>query len=111
MMQDLFQYTIRASLPQHTEGPALLGARFLDTLDALSRIDPAIFDDWQIMDLPAVESFALEEARPRIAAIIGNNVKRDDDDEPDPHRGYTACVHGRGRRTAHNGLRYHRGRH
>jgi len=102
MMQDSFQYSISASLPPHSDSPASLGARFLDTLDALGRIDPSIFDDWQIMDLPAVESFALGEARPRIAAIIGNNVKRDDADEPDPHRGYTAIAftgEGRGPRT------------
>jgi hypothetical protein len=92
MMQDSFQYSIRADLPAHTDSPASLGARFLDTLDALGRIDPSIFDDWQIVDLPAVESFPLADARPRIAAIIGNNVKRDDEDEPDPHRGYTAIA-------------------
>jgi hypothetical protein len=46
----------------------------------------------QIVDLPAVESFPLADARPRIAAIIENNVKRDDEDEPDPHRGYTAIA-------------------
>jgi hypothetical protein len=44
------------------------------------------------VDLPAVESFPLADARPRIAAIIGNNVKRDDEDEPDPRRGYTAIA-------------------
>jgi hypothetical protein len=91
MMQDSFQYSIRADLPAHTDNPASLGARFLDTLDALGRIDPSIFDDWQIVDLPAVESFPLADARPRIAAI-GDNVKRDDEDEPDPHRGYTAIA-------------------
>jgi hypothetical protein len=92
MMQDSFQYSIRAELPAHTDVPASLGARFLDTLDALGRIDPSIFEDWQIVDLPALESFPLADARSRVATIIGNNVKRDDDDEPDPHRGYTAAA-------------------
>ena len=92
MMQDSFQYSIRAELPAHTDVPASLGARFLDTLDALGRIDPSTFEDWQIVDLPALESFPLADARSRVAAIIGSNVKRDDDDEPDPQCGYTAAA-------------------
>ena len=101
-MQDSFQYSIRAELPAHTENPASLGARSLDTLDALGRVDPSIFDDWQIVDLPAVESFPLADAQPHVAAIIGNNVKRNDADEPDSHRGYSAIAftgEGRGPRT------------
>jgi Immunity protein 52 len=92
MMQDSFQYTIRADLPVHTEGPASLGAKFLDTLDALGQADSSIFDDWQVIDLPALETFPLAEARPRIAEIIGNNVKRDDEEEPDPRLGYAALA-------------------
>jgi hypothetical protein len=38
-----FEYHIRASLRPKPESPAVLGAKFLQTLDALSRIDPAIF--------------------------------------------------------------------
>lgn len=90
MMQDSFQYTIRADLPAHTDSPASLGARFLDTLDALGHVDPSIFNDWQIIDMPARETIPLADARPRIATITGNNVKRDDEDEPDPRLGYGA---------------------
>jgi hypothetical protein len=90
MMQDSFQYTIRANLPAHADSPASLGVKFLDTLDALGHVDPSIFDDWQILDLPAREFFPLADARPRVATIIGNNVKRDDEDEPDPRLGYGA---------------------
>jgi hypothetical protein len=66
--------------------------KFLDTLDALSRIDPEIFDNWKIMDIPAVASFSLAAARPRIAAIIENNVARDDFKRPLPYQGYTASA-------------------
>ena len=59
MMQDSFQYTIRADLPAHTDSPASLGARFLDTLDALGHVDPSIFNDWQIIDMPARETIPL----------------------------------------------------
>jgi immunity protein 52 of polymorphic toxin system len=92
MMQDSFQYTIRADLPAHTESPVSLSAKFLDTLDALSQVDASIFDDWQVIDLPALETFPLADVRPRIAEIIGNNVKRDDDEEPDPRLGYAALA-------------------
>jgi len=56
----------------------------------LTRIDPVIFADWVVMDLPAVSSIPLRSARFRIAAIIENNVRRDDDDRPEPNRGYAA---------------------
>jgi hypothetical protein len=52
-----FNYNIRASLRPKPESPALLGAKFLQTLDALSRIDPAIFTNWQVMDFPAMAPF------------------------------------------------------
>jgi len=85
-----FYYHIRASLPPKPETPASLGAKFLQTLDALSRIDPAIFTNWQVMDLPAMAPFPIEEVRPYIAGIIETNVARDDWDNPTPEWGYTA---------------------
>jgi hypothetical protein len=91
-MSNYFQYSIRAELPAQSAKTTELGVKFLSTLDALGRIDSAIFDDWQIVDLPATESFALAEARPRIAAIIENNVKRGDWEEPEPGLGYNAVA-------------------
>jgi hypothetical protein len=41
-----FWYYIRSDLPAGLESPASLGAKFVDTLDALSRIDPTIFANW-----------------------------------------------------------------
>jgi hypothetical protein len=89
-MKEYFDYSIRSALPSHPESPASVGAKFLDTLDALSRIDQKIFTNWKIMDFPAVASFPLAAARPRIATIIENNVARDDLKRPEPYLGYTA---------------------
>jgi len=85
-----FNYNIRASLRPKPESPALLGAKFLQTLDALSRIDPAIFTNWQVMDFPAMAPFPVEDARTRITEIIETNVSRDDRDHPTPEWGYAA---------------------
>ena len=85
-----FRYNIRSDLPPRPEDPAVLGTRFLNTLDALSRIDPNVFHDWQVMKYPAAASLPLEAARPRIASIIENAVYRDDLREPLPEYGYTA---------------------
>ncbi len=85
-----FWYYIRSDLPAGLESPASLGAKFVDTLDALSRIDPTIFANWEIMDYPARASLPLAAARPRIAAMIEKNVYRNDLGEPRPEQGYTA---------------------
>jgi hypothetical protein len=91
-MTEYFDYCIRSALPSHPEDSASLGARFVSTLDLLSRVDPAIFSNWQVTDLLAVASFPLAVARPRIAAIIKNNVARDDFRQPEPESGYTAVA-------------------
>jgi hypothetical protein len=86
-----FRYCIRSDLPANPESPASIGAKFVHTLDALSGIDPKVFANWEVMDLPAIESLPLAAARSRIAEIIKNNVSRDDCGEPDPDwGGYTA---------------------
>lgn len=85
-----FRYNIRLDPPSRPESPAVIGAKFLSTLDDLSRIDPSIFHDWEIMDYPARSSVPLEVARPRITAMIEKNVYRDDLRRPHPDQGYTA---------------------
>jgi hypothetical protein len=88
-----FRYCIRSELPAHPESPASIGAKFMNTLDALSRIDPTVFCNWDITDLPAIEGLPLAAARSRIATIIERNVSRDDLGEPDPDwGGYTAVA-------------------
>jgi hypothetical protein len=85
-----FRYNIRSALPPLSEDPAALGARLLNTLDALSRIDPNVFHDWQVMRYPAAASLPLEAARPRITSIIETAVYRNDLHQPRPQYGYTA---------------------
>ncbi|MGA8650058.1 MAG: hypothetical protein WB677_05455 [Xanthobacteraceae bacterium] len=80
-------FSIYNRLPLRRETPAVIGAKFLDSLDALSRIDP-LFTDWNVLDRPAWASLPL--ARPRIAAIIENNVARDRYGQPKPKSGYSA---------------------
>jgi hypothetical protein len=108
MSEIKFEYGIRSNLPAQPESPAALGPKFLDTLDALSRIDPDSFTNWRIPVIPDLEwlmdeversgvaaaiekteTFSLEAARPRIAAIVEKNVARDDLREPDPTYGYS----------------------
>jgi hypothetical protein len=87
-----FNYSIRSELPVSPQSPASLGAKFVDTLDALSSIDPAIFADWQVMDLREKDSVPLAKARSRIGAIIERNVTRDDFGCPEPYYGYSAVA-------------------
>jgi hypothetical protein len=87
-----FKYSIRSALPIRSETPASIGAKFVETLDALTRIDPTIFTNWEVSDLPAMTSQPLAAARPRITDMVENNVSRDDFDEPDPDYGYSAVA-------------------
>jgi hypothetical protein len=87
-----FKYSIRSELPLSSESPASIGAKFVDTLDALTRIDPTVFTNWEVMDLPAISSLPLATARSRITEIIESNVSRDDFREPDPDYGYSAVA-------------------
>ncbi len=85
-----FRYNIRSDLPPRPEDPAVLGPRFLNTLDALSRTDPNVFHNSEIMSYPAAASLPIETARPRIASIIEKAACRNDLREPQPQYGYRA---------------------
>jgi len=92
MNEVAFKYSIRSELPFGSESPASIGAKFVETLDALSRIDPTVFTNWEVTDIPAMSSQPLAAARSRIAYIVENNVSRDDFREPDPDYGYSAVA-------------------
>ena len=89
-----FDYDIHADLPVRTEAPASIGSKFLETLEALSGVDPTVFVDWQVMDFSQKQHpSTIATAWPRIAAIMENNVSRDDLGEPNPDwGGYKACA-------------------
>jgi immunity protein 52 of polymorphic toxin system len=92
-MRDLsFDYDIRSGWRGRVETPAAIGEKFLKTLDALSAIDPVLFANWQLTDLRAMSSLTLEEARPRVVALIEKNVVRDDFRKPSPIYGYHAVA-------------------
>jgi hypothetical protein len=88
-----FKYSIHSELPFGSESPASIGAKFVETLDALSRVDPTVFTNWEVTDIPAMTSQPLPVARSRIAEIVENNVSRDQLREPDPGYGYSAVAH------------------
>jgi hypothetical protein len=89
-MKDLrYRYFVRSGWEGRSDTPPVIGAKFLKTLDALSGIDP-ILANWKIIDAYNTSSFSLVAARQRIAAVIENNVARDDSDQPSPVYGYHA---------------------
>jgi hypothetical protein len=89
MNKNPFRFGIYYELPRRGESPAVIGAKFLRTLDALSRIDP-LLATWKVLDRPILASLPLAEARPRMTAIVENFVVLDDDRRPEPESGYTA---------------------
>jgi hypothetical protein len=84
-----FHYNIRSQLQASPEGPASLGAKFVDTLDALSRINP-LFVDWRVFDCRGRALQPLAQARSHIGTIIEGNVVRDDLGKASPESGYHA---------------------
>jgi hypothetical protein len=101
--EPFYNYFIRSTWHGRVETPAAIGAKFLNTLDALSGID-RIFSGWKIFDFPNpcsgdlmtdslnIKATPLASARPRIAQIIENYVARDDFNEPIPSFGYHATA-------------------
>jgi hypothetical protein len=69
MNEQLFRYSVYLKLAQRREMPAEIGQKFLDSLDALSAIDP-LFTPWKVIDFAAVAKLPLAAARSRIAAIV-----------------------------------------
>jgi Immunity protein 52 len=88
MNERFFTFTIQYKLPRGHETPAVIGAKLLDSLDALSRVDP-LFTDWEILDPVAMTSLPLAIARTRISTVVENNLARDDYDQPEPESGYS----------------------
>jgi hypothetical protein len=100
-----YVYSIRSQWRGRIETPAPIGAKFVNLLDALSRIDP-IFSNWLLIDFPnpssgdALTDFSnmkmvpLGAARPRITEIIENNVVLNDARDPSPDEGYSPVAVG-----------------
>jgi hypothetical protein len=96
-----YEYFIRSQWQGRVETPVAIGVKFLNTLDALSRIDP-VLSSWILADFPNpssgdeitdeqnIKAIPLTSARSRITEIVENYVRRDDAREPDPNHGYHA---------------------
>jgi hypothetical protein len=93
MKESFYRYFIRSGWPERGDEPAAIGAKFLETLDALSSID-SIFTAWVILeklfDMRSVRSIPLADARSRIAAIVEDNVPRNESGKPSLAHGYHA---------------------
>jgi hypothetical protein len=93
-----YRYFVRGSwLGPANEKPALIGAKFLQTLDALGGIDPLLTGwqftgAWQIPEEHRSEFVPLADARKRIAEIVEAGVYIDDFNKACPEYGYS--VHG-----------------
>src|SRR5215471_10517579 len=88
MNEGLFRYSIDLERPQRRETPAVIGQKFLNTLDALGAID-SLFTPWKVVDFAAEAKLPLAAARSRIAVIVEDGVVRDDHDQPLPAWGYS----------------------
>jgi hypothetical protein len=76
------------------EKPAVTGAKFLQTLDALSGIDPLfsgwqVYRNWQIDEDDQPRLLPLDTARNCITEIVESGISRDDFNEPTPQLGYS----------------------
>jgi hypothetical protein len=89
MNENPFRFSIYYEVSRRGETPAVIGAKFLHTLDALSRIDP-LLATWKVLDRPTLASLPLTDARSRIAAIVENFVALDYAGQPEPESGYSA---------------------
>ncbi len=93
MSATAFKYSIRLPFAARPITPEWLGVKFLATLDALTQIDPDIFPDWEVGDLPAMKGYPLTSARSRINEIIEHNVSHEELGYPEREPRYTAAAH------------------
>jgi len=69
------------------DDPDEIGHRMLRSLDALSSISP-IFRSWWVADFAARAMVPVSDGRTRMTEIVVGGVRKDDDDGPEPERGY-----------------------
>jgi hypothetical protein len=93
------QFKIYSQWSWREETPDELGERVLRNLDALAAISP-LFRDWTFLDLfrNGLEMtkeniqeflFPLDEFRTRMTQMVERGVRKDDDWQPNPERGYS----------------------
>ena len=92
-------YYIRGKWDSDSMSPAVIGARFLDTLDRLSSLKSPVMGNWLVSDQVtpdplSIKAIPLMMARPNMTALVEKGVKTDDDDKPDPDLGYWIFARG-----------------
>lgn len=73
--------------------PDEIGKRIMVTLGRLERLAP-IMRNWCFLDRRSARGIPLAEAEPRMAALVRENVKRDDFGEPEVALGYGIRAYG-----------------
>jgi hypothetical protein len=86
-----YRYFIRSDWRGRPETPTTISEKLVETLDALSAIDP-VFTGWEIINIRDMSSFPFAGARSRVAATIECNIVRNDYDQPSPNDGYHAVA-------------------
>jgi hypothetical protein len=87
-------FTIASSWNMRSESPAEIGEKTLQSLDALSAINPH-FRPWFFVDLagePTETVFPLERVRSQMTQIVERGVMTDDSGYPTPIGGYSVCA-------------------
>jgi len=101
-----YSWFIQSARSSGVESPAVIGEKYLRTLEALSLIDPVlsgwtIWEDGTTLDEleawvedgspePApIRPLSIEQARQNMTVLVETNVYRDDWGEPQPDEGYT----------------------
>jgi len=98
MTQINYRYAVRGSwVGPADEKPAVIGTKFLQTLDALSGIDPLFTGwqftgRWQIPEERRLSFVPLADARDRLAEIVESGVYIDDFNKPCPEYGHSVMA-------------------
>jgi len=114
-----YSWSIQTAHSSGVEAPAVIGEKYLRTLDALSRIDPVLsgwtiwengatldeLEEWAENDFPEpalIRPFSVEQARQNMTALVETNVIRDDWGEPQPDEGYSLVANNQFNETSRN---------
>jgi hypothetical protein len=93
------EFSIHCDRERPPESPAEIAEKFLQTLDALSAINPH-FRSWYIMDYVKMSGHSLERVRDNFTDIVENGVSRDGDGTPEPIYGYKVTAFNHDEKTA-----------
>lgn len=82
-----YNYGVSAQWRIEPTAPAVLGERFLQTLEAIAAAAPEA-GVWKVLGMRTTKGLTIEEARRITAQWVEENVVEDEDDGPQPEQGY-----------------------